>query len=422
MRAFLRRSRSLLLFMIIPGAASISPLLTYPALTASFGAQGFAAIAIGQSVGLTTAVVCDLGWAVIGPQMAARGERISEIHRASIATRLLVLALGVPVAAVAAYYLAQDFRIASAATAISMSLSALSPIWLLTGLNKPGLILTIDSMPRILLNGVAAAVLWAGGPLVVFALANGACVLISLPLASKLGRFGVWPSRSDFHAAPALIREHLALTAGRSVTVVYTTLLTAVTSALAPGAVALYAGTDRILRMGLSVLAGFPSRLQSWLGFAEGAELRRRIRLVILANTALGVAAAVIFVAAVGPASRILFRDVIAIPLPTALIGGGIALSVCASRGLGLCLVAARRPNAIARAGGFAAAVGIVAAVSAIPVWGANGGLTAALTAELVGILVQALALKGHRVKMPAKAALLPRSQEGAISDINDNS
>lgn len=393
MQAFARRARSLLLFLLIPGLSAVAPLIAYPAITARYGAEGFAAIAIGQSMGVTAAIICELGWSVIGPQAIARGADSSSMHRASVATKLMALAVGLPTAAVVAFSVAVDFQIAAAATAAALSLSALSPVWVLTGLNRPGVILGVDVVPRIALSLSSAVAINWGAPLTVFAAAAGLGTMLSIPLAGWTAGFRVVPMWSDFANGARVIRRQLPLTAGRSVSVVYTTLVTTVVAAVAPGSVALYAATDRVLRMGLAVLAGVPSRLQSWLGQSSDADRRRRSVQSLITNTALGLLAAVSFFVAADPFAQILFSGTIVITDSTAALGSLIALMVCTSRGFGLSLVSANRANAIALGSVVGAVVGGAAALALIPGLGANGGLIAVAAAELAGILVQGVAL-----------------------------
>ena len=309
----------------------------------------------------------------------------------------MALAVGAPAAAMVALAVASDHEVAAAILAASMSLTALSPVWILIGLNRPGLIIVVDVVPRVLLNLAAALAISLGAPLAVLALVNLLSVPFALAVAGRTARFSTWPRFADFRIGMRLARGHLPLTAGRSVSVVYTTALTAIIGALSPGAVAVYAATDRLLRMGLLVLAGVPARLQSWLGAAQGAELRRRSVQALLANLALGLCAAAVFFAVADPAAQLLFGGVVTIPSSTAALGSALVAAICISRGLGLALVAGRRPNTIAFANVAAAGAGLLVAIAAVPTWGANGGLLAALTAETVGIAVQAVFVEtGH--------------------------
>ena len=56
------------LFAVIPTIGIASPYLALPALTQAFGADGWASVAVGQSIGLAVSVPVELGWGLVGPQ------------------------------------------------------------------------------------------------------------------------------------------------------------------------------------------------------------------------------------------------------------------------------------------------------------------------------------------------------------------
>jgi len=386
-----------MLFVLIPGLSVVAPLLAYPAVTHRYGSDGFAAIAIGQSLGTTVAIVCELGWSVTGPQAAARGADINSLHRASVASKVLALAVGAPLAFALAYLLSTEHKVAAALTAALLSFTALSPTWLLTGLNRPSIILLVDVFPRMILSALLALSIYLGAPLWIFGIPGFLATVLSIVLAARFIGYGVVPTGADFSAAPRTLWSQIPLTAGRSVSVAYTSLVTSIVGVLSPGAVPLYAGADRILRMGLAVLAGVPARLQSWVGSAQTGQRRRRSNASLLTNALLGIVAAGVFLVAAQPAADLLFSRTIIISETMVLLAACVAFLVCASRGFGLSLVAEDRANAIAVASLSAAAVGLVVAFLAIPAGGAVGAMIAVASAEATGLFVQAVALFSRR-------------------------
>lgn len=386
-----RRVRSLVLFLIIPGISAVAPLLIYPAVTTQFGKSGFAALAIGQSVGIAVGVICELGWNVVGPQKVVRlssNER-SEYIRSSLATKLLSVLLGAPIAAALAYIAALEHDGAAAIIAVGMSFSAFSSNWFLTGLNRPGYIMLSDSLPRVVLTIVSAGLIFSGAPLHIAALPGLATPLISVFIVRRITRSEIFPVRRHFRSGPQVVRGHLSLTFGRAVSVTYTSFLTTLVGFALPSAVVLYAATDRILRMGLNVLSGVPSRMQSWVGAASGRDLRKRSQLVVFANAALGLIAGFVFLLVAPWVGDILFVGEISVTYQAAAIGGATAFMVCTSRGLGLALVARGKANWIASANIAGAAVGVVAVFLLTPSLGAVGALLSALGAESAGVIVQ---------------------------------
>jgi len=386
-----RGVRSILLFLAVPALGALAPLFLYPVVTRVFREDGFAAMAIAQSVGVAIGIVCELGWSVTGPQAVARMDRShrSDYHAASLASKFVALAVGAPTAAVAAILLSPDFRLDAALIAASSTLAALSPSWVLAGVNRPGLLLLADVLPRLALTAVAALWIWLGGPLASVALVNGVVIPFSLFLASRTLGLRVVPARRHFTQSRANLGDHLVLTLGRSVTTVYTSLIPAFVAIAAPSAVAGYAAADRLLRLGLGVLGGIPSRLQNWIGMAHGEERRTRSKRSVVYNTLLGLIAAVGYVSLAPMMSELLFTGAATVVVSSAFIAGLTALMICSSRGLGLALIAEHRPRVIAIGNVVAALFGVVTVFLLAPVWGVQGALMGALLAEASAVLIQ---------------------------------
>ena len=404
MRRTFRRSWTLLLFLVIPGLGAVTPLLVYPAITSRFGAAGFTAVAIGLSVGMTVSAICELGWGVLGPQRIARSPRSThvELVRSSLATKLLALLLGAPAAVLITWWTLPEQELAGAVTALGAALTALSPSWYLTGLNRPAWILVSDTLPKVLTNLAVAGALLLGAPLLTYGASTIVTSILPIVLVGVLGRESLRPRREDLRSGWAVIRQQGPLTVGRAVSVGYTSLPLTLTSMLAPTAAPLFAATDRIMRMGLTVLAGLPSRLQSYLGVNDPGERARRIRRVLIVNALLGLVAAAVFVLVMPLATDLVFTGTIhPEPLVTGTMGA-VVLAVCTSRGYGLCLVAQGKANLTIVVTGCAALTGVTALFVLVPPWGALGAALAVLMAEVVGIVVQMLLV--HR-RAPVETA-----------------
>lgn len=399
MIGLIRRVRSLLLFLVIPGLSAASPLLLYPAVVSQHGSSGFASLAVAQSVGTAAGVISELGWNVVGPQQVAGTTSVERerLYRASIASRLCACAPAAMLAAVVTYSIVADETLAAALIAAGMTFAALSPSWYLTGLNKPGVILLADTLPRVTLTASAALLVSIDVPLVVIAAIAPLTAIVGFVVVSRVAGASWRPRRADFAEAPSLMRRHIPLVLGRGVSVMYTSLLTALVGFVATSAVPLYAATDRILRMGLNVLSGVPSRMQSWVGAVTGSARRHRSRQSLVANITLGAFAGPVFILVAPWVAGWLFLDQIPITPLAAILGGCTAFMVCVSRGLGLSLVAEQRANSIAAANIGAAVVGVLCVLVLVPTMGAYGALLAALSAESAGVLVQSLVLLRRR-------------------------
>lgn len=373
----------------------MAPLLVYPAVSMEFGAPGFASMAVGQSLGLAMAVVCELGWSVVGPQRVASETRHQYIryYRKSMASRLLALAIGAPVVAAVGLNIGGLLPLDAAVIAVAFACNAYSPIWLLIGLNRPKWILLVDAVPRLVANAIAAVTMLIGAGLWTVGIANIVALATSIVMLRIAFGIPMIPRRADFRDVAETVRDHAPLTLGRSISVLYTVGTTALVGTVAPHAVAGFAATDRLTRMGLTVLTGIPNRLQSWLGGASHDELRRRSNQTLLINLLVGVLAGVGCAVLVPPAAALLFVGEIEIERSWAVLAGAVVLVVCASRGAGLVLVAGGFANWIGLANLVAAALGVVSVSLLAPAHGVEGALAGVLVAESAGLVAQLLVL-----------------------------
>lgn len=394
MRRF-KQLRTVLLYLLIPGLGAVTPLLVYPALTSTYGPQGFASVAIAQAIGLAGATICELGWSVLGPQRIASADQVrrSDLYESALATKGLACIVGAPIAAFATSLIVTEHHAASALLAAASLLTCLSPSWFLVGANRPVAILVFESLPRLLLMALVAGLLLMGAPLSVYAVATFVAVVITQIAVSVRFKLRLLPSRNAFATGGSVIRAQLPLTSGRIVSVVYTTLPVAIVGVVNPAAVPVFAAIDRLMRMSLAILGGIPSRLQSWVGAVTGPDRRRRSRQSLLMNTALGFVAACGFAVLAPPVADIVFSGTIHLPIEVSALGASILLAICASRGFGLSLVAEGKANWIALANVGAAVVGVVATFLLARALGAPGAQLAGLSAELVGIAIQASCL-----------------------------
>lgn len=390
MRRLIRRAVSLGLYVLVPAMSAIASLLVIPVVTARYGAEAWASVAIGLSVGLGGAVIGELGWSIVGPQRVARdpgGART--LYDRALASRFAVTLPLAAACGVAAAVLTTEHRAAAALLAVGVALGALSPSWFCTGLNRPGVTLVAESLPRLVFTAVAATAIALGAPLEVYGAALIAAVVVALVVTTRILRVRVVPTGPAIRSVPGVIRAQLVLVTGRGVTTLYKALPTAILAAVAPDLVALYAAVDRPLRLGLQFLAALPQRLQAWVAVDEPALRSRRLRLAVLANAALGVFAGAVFAVLMPLVAPVLFSGTVAVPALASIVAGGLVAAICTSRGFGLTLVAEGRSKHTTTAALASAVVGLPGTVVGALLGGVPGVLLALVVAETVGVLVQ---------------------------------
>ncbi|MFC8190581.1 hypothetical protein ACFUMH_02825 [Cellulomonas sp. NPDC057328] len=375
-------------FAAVAIASAVVPLLSVPALTASYGADGWAAVATGMSVGAAAAVVIELGYGLTGPQMVAR-----EGPRARAATLVLSAwtraMLFVPAAAVAsgvAAAVAPHHGGAAALMAAAAAAQGMATVWFYTGTGRPHLILACDIAPRVVAAGASALLLTHGAPLIVHpALLLGAslvavCVGVTVAVRGTGVRRRIRPRR-----CLRVLRIQSRVTTGRLASSVYIALPTAMVATVAPLATATFASVERVQRLVLAGLAILPGAAQSWVGSAQ--DRRERTRRAWRATGVLvltgGVAAAAL-VFAMDAITLLLFQGTVEVDRSLALLSAAVIVLTSASRGVGgLVLVAMQRPHKVADAALGGSAVGVVAIPVAARALGAAGGLIGEVAAEL---------------------------------------
>jgi len=400
----------MLLHLAVPSVGAAAPLAVVPAVTATSGAAGWAAVAVGTSIGVAGAVVAELGWSIVGPQAVAREASAtarSLIFTTVLASRLAAVTVVLPVAVVVTSLTAGEHRAAAALVTAGVVLGALSPAWWFIGRGRPGLLLCCETLPRVVALLGAALALTLGAPLGAYGIALVASAVVSFVLAPRLDPDLRLPRLHDYRRVPAALREQGVLVLGRAVTTSYKSLPAALLGAAAPGAVAVFAAVDRPARLGLQVLMSVPDRLQTWVAVPDEATSRRRTRTSFVVNGLLGLGAGAVFAVALPLVAPVLFAGAVTVPTPTVLWGAALVAVICTSRGAGLALVTARRAGHTTSAAAAAALVGVPGVILLGRVHGADGALAALVAAEAVGALVQVVVLlrgRSGRAVLPALA------------------
>lgn len=378
-------------YFLIPAAGALSPLLVIPAVSTTFGASGWAVMAIGQSIGGAAAVVGELGWGVVGPQQLPRlGQRRRlRLYRISLASRLLSAVPLALMAGLLAALLVPGGRLEAAMLAAGTALSALSPTWYFIGTNRPLRILSSESLPKILTALVSGIMIYAGVGTIIFGVLTIFQVGLTLCLASRGIEGPTWPRAAEFREAPTAMRRQLVIMLGRSVSVIYTYLPTSIAALVAPSAVPAFAAVDRLMRMSLAVLSGIPSRLQSWLGsVSDDGAARRRTRTIQL-NLVLGVVCGSGFAVLASWVANIVFAGEVSLSPELSWAAGMLLAVICSSRGIGLVLVSVGGANSITTAIIPSAITGVVMLFPLATGAGAIGVVGAGICAELVGLTIQ---------------------------------
>lgn len=300
-------------FGALPVLSALSPLVALPILARLATIDEWSAIAIGQSVGAIGAIALSAGWSVTGAAIAAQASELGrrDLLVESLGSRLTSATVAVPVAAGAAYAIADGSPLA-ALSAIAMTLTGFSIAWYAVGTGQARALAVVETIPRVAVNIGAAAVAEAFHQIVIYPIATGAIALVPvvgyyLAMTRDVRPAGwIW---QGWHR----IRANAAATAAEIVAAAYSMGATAIVGLAANASVVAHFNVGyRLASLGSIAIAAVSNSLQGWTAEARGDQFRRRIRLAAWALLAVGVAG-LIGLALLGPwMARVLFGESLA--------------------------------------------------------------------------------------------------------------
>lgn len=390
-----RRLARLFGLVVIPVLGLVSPLLVIPAITSTFGADAWVAVALGQSVGGAASVIVELGWGLSGPQRVARQAlRLrQQVMALSILSKFLVYVPAACASFFVAYALSPAYQFESGVVAVGASALGLSCSWFFIGTQRIGSLVLSDAIPRTTCAAASALVILSGGPLWTYALLGMLLPsLLSVSLAVAVNRLSYTHFKTfTFRRLLVLISCQGSALSGRALSAIYIALPVTIVTLAAPNAAPVFAAAERLQRMYLQLLGALPNMMQAWVGRPGSRKTRTaRVKAAILYNAALGTAAGLAFSFGAPVAAAFVFSGVAPIPFEVSCAGGILVLLVCSSRATGgLALVSLRKVHVIAWSALAGAVVGVPAIFLFARWYGPVGGLLGEVLAELVVLGVQ---------------------------------
>ena len=383
-------------FSLLPILGAVSPLLVLPVIGRVLGIEGWAAIAVGQSVGLAASAPIYWGWNVVGPAeiALADSDRRGQLFRLSLATRgLIALPACAVAAAAAAIIIGGSYAGIAALMAVAAAVSGLSPTWFYIGVGQPGKIAMFDSLPRLaaaLLSVPIILVTHSGFvyPALTLALSVIGLVAAARSIISRAGRDPItWPMvgsrfrRQGFLAVSALI------------TTSYTNASVALVS-VAPGqtsvSVGNFAAGTRLIGMAQAGLTAVVNAFQGWVGRGSpSGEPSSRV-IALRTTIGLGVGGGVTLAIFLPPVSSLIFGAEIRVGEVTAVFLGLAFLLYAATASLTFyVLVPLGSTGIISTATIIASVVGAPLVIFLAAHFGAAGAASAIAAAELIVLLIE---------------------------------
>ncbi len=307
-------------------------LITIPIVIAMAGADPWASMATGQSIGNSIGVLVAFGWGLTGPAtiaMAAVAKRPGLFLDSLFARAALLLPL-IVVQAIVTIAIVPHAKFVAFVAGLAMTLAGVSANWYFTGESRPGRFLLLDTVPRVAgtITGLLLVVLT--DELLFFALAQLAGSLVALGVSC----YSIFRGQNlDFREA-ARWRNVVARLSEQRHGVVATGLYAALTPAIlgvvavtAPLSLPLFVLADRLSKFVGMAASPLIQVFQGWVPAAQGKELLRRLSVSARVTLALGLLAGAVYAALLPWFSQLLTHGQVAVDVSSAIAFGIVASS-----------------------------------------------------------------------------------------------
>ena len=382
-------------FAGIPFLSLLTPFLLLPILARITTPDGWASIAIGQSVGGVGALIVSYGWNLLGPVQVARkpvAERPS-IYLESLISRSFLLAVFLGPLVFVSWILAPEgVQNYSVLMTIAVAFSGLSAVWYNIGTGKPRDIAIYDAFPKLLGTLAASMCLIVTEWVAVYPIALFLSTVVGLFIFSRKTLHGNrMRTKIELSSIVRVLRRGLAPAATDVAAGAYSTSAISLISVTADSQqVGLYAASDRIYRVGLFALTALGNGLIAWVVEAPNRGANRRLAWAGISFATLGLLGFVVLWLLLPSATTILFgADLAAEHLMS--VGFGLSyIAVSMNTFMGrFVLIPAGRTRAVLLSTIVGAGVGVPSILIFANLWGAAGTAFALALSQIVVCFVQ---------------------------------
>jgi hypothetical protein len=390
-------------FALMPLLSALSNVVLLPAVSSSFGQAGWTSVVLGQGIGAAASVVCSLQWPTEGPALVARAaepERTA-IMRASMRSRTATLLGCVPVILLLIWVVQPADLLVCALSAISATLIGLSPAWFLVGIGRPGRLVWLEGVPRLVGNLVSFGLILGGAPLWTYPATMVATAAVTAVLSWLLLSGGLRSGEPAWTNAQN--RRSLGFaTLARTLDAGYSFIAGPIVAVLAPAAYPVFGACDRLAKVALGGLAVVPQGAAGWVSEPAAAEERmRRVRLVSVSLLPLALAIFVFLTVATPFLVHVLFAGTVAVGFLTSALTGAIVSAAFLGQALFMTGLA---PTGNAARGYRYLVVGFAVGLPALIVGTLAGGVVGAQLGYLAAAAtLVALSLKRIRRAIPRR-------------------
>lgn len=379
-------------FIALPVISAIAALIAVPFLIRFGGVNGWAAIAIGQGVGATVALIVTFGWGTSGPAQVARAPQaaLGHIYWTSVCMRLAVLTLVLPLGLFIVHALAPAEHATALLVCAAVAMQGMTPGWYLTGLHRPFAIAALETGPRaaaqvsaIVIVAVSGDLYWFGAiTLAVEALfVVFSAILIARPQSAA----------TTLRDAASQARQQWPLVLSALTSALYTRAATPIVAAVSPIAVPLFAAADRVQQFGRTGLRPIAMFFQGWVA-ADTRRSQARAKVASLVTIGAGLVIGVAVAVFLPPVSPLLFSDALHFTWIQSSAIGILLASVAGSMSTGLYyLIPLGAVSVFSWTSGIASILGVPLLVLLTTVADSTGALVALASVEALVFSSQAV-------------------------------
>lgn len=275
-------------------------LVTIPILVAVAGADHWASMATGQSIGASFAVLVIFGWGLTGPVSIATAAVAARpaIFLDSLFARVALLIPVLLVQTVVTMAIVPHEKFVALVAGFAMTLAGASANWYFIGESRAGRFLVLDTVPRVAGTVAGGVLLFATGSLLAFAAAQlvGAAVAIVISAVVILrGRTLDLRQAARWGRILSSLREQRHGVVATGIVAAYTPAMLGIIAVFSPALLPTFVLADRIAKFAGMAVSPMFQVLQGWVPAARGRELVRRIRTGGLITLATGVAGGVAY-------------------------------------------------------------------------------------------------------------------------------
>ncbi len=327
-----QRVRALGLYGATVVLNGVVSLLSIPVVVAIVGAEHWASMATGQSIGGALGVLAAFGWGLTGPATVARlaPQLRPQMFLDSLFARgALVLPL-ILVQAVVTVAIVPHAKVVAFIAGVAMILAGASANWFFAGESRPGRFLGLDTVPRVAGTVLGLVLVMLSHDLLLFALAQLLGSLVALAASAWVILHG---RGLDFRAAARwkvigtnlLDQRHGVVATG--VYSLFTPAVLGIVAVVSPALLPQFVLADRLSKFVSMAASPLGQVFQGWVPSAVGRELARRLRVSGAITTSLAVVAGVAFMLLLRPFSELITHGQVEFTAAAAVGFGLVAMS-----------------------------------------------------------------------------------------------